>query len=90
LRLEAHLADAIVPLERERPCPGELWRHDNVRVIVTSVTRDIITFSEGRSGGNGLTRETLPISVKTTESGGPRGYDAGKKVKGRKRHAARS
>jgi putative transposase len=26
-------------------------------------------------------------SVKTTESGGPRGYDAGKKVNGRKRHA---
>src|ERR687892_2751170 len=26
-------------------------------------------------------------SVKTTESGGPRGYAAGKKVKGRKRHA---
>ena len=26
-------------------------------------------------------------SVQTTESGGPRGYDAGKKVKGRKRHA---
>ena len=25
-------------------------------------------------------------SAKTTESGGPRGYDAGKKVKGRKRH----
>ena len=25
-------------------------------------------------------------SVKTTESGGPRGYDAGKKVTGRKRH----
>lgn len=25
-------------------------------------------------------------SVKTTESGGPSGYDAGKKVKGRKRH----
>src|SRR5215472_16487341 len=25
-------------------------------------------------------------SVKTTESGGPRGYDAAKKVKGRKRH----
>ena len=27
-------------------------------------------------------------SVKTTESGGPSGYDAGKKVKGRKRHLA--
>lgn len=26
-------------------------------------------------------------SVKTTESGGPRGYDAGKKIEGRKRHA---
>ena len=26
-------------------------------------------------------------SVKTTESGGPRGYDASKKIKGRKRHA---
>jgi transposase len=25
-------------------------------------------------------------SVKTTESGGPRGYNAGKKIKGRKRH----
>jgi len=25
-------------------------------------------------------------SVKTTESGGPSGYDAGKKTKGRKRH----
>ena len=25
-------------------------------------------------------------SVKTTESGGPRGYDGGKKVVGRKRH----
>lgn len=26
-------------------------------------------------------------SVKTTESGGGRGYDAGTKIKGRKRHA---
>ena len=25
--------------------------------------------------------------MKTTEAGGPRGYDAGKKVLGRKRHA---
>jgi hypothetical protein len=26
-------------------------------------------------------------SAKTTEAGGPRGYDAGKKINGRKRHA---
>lgn len=27
-------------------------------------------------------------SVKTAENGGPRGYDAGKKIRGRKRHIA--
>ena len=27
-------------------------------------------------------------SVKTTEAGGPRGFDAAKKIKGRKRHVA--
>ena len=29
-------------------------------------------------------------SVKTTEAGGPRGYDAGEKINGRKRHALRA
>lgn len=32
-------------------------------------------------------RSSIYQSVKTTEAGGPRGFDAGKKIKGRKRHA---
>ena len=39
-----------------------------------------------RPGANPARRRgSSTQSVKTTESGGPRGYDAGKKVKGRKR-----
>ncbi|GAA0237833.1 hypothetical protein GCM10008965_02600 [Methylorubrum aminovorans] len=34
-----------------------------------------------------ILREPQDEGIKTTESGGPRGYDAGKKVKGRKRQA---
>ena len=44
---------------------------------------------EGSRRGEAATRRDLvhdvAQSVKTTGSGGPRGYDAGKKVKGRKR-----
>ena len=38
--------------------------------------------AEAESDGG---RDRQPV-VKTTEAGGPRGFDAGKKVKGRKRH----
>ena len=46
---------------------------------------------EGCKAGRGLEPTVAVIdnpSVKTTESGGPCGYDAGKKIKGRKRHIA--
>jgi len=47
--------------EEERPSPGGRWRHDAVRVVVTGVSRNVVTFSEDRSGGAGTTRETLAI-----------------------------
>jgi putative transposase len=53
------------------------------------INHSLVRLDRERAG-----RETSPTgaiidtqSVKTTEAGGPRGYDAGKKINGRKRHA---
>jgi len=58
---------------------GELWQKINHSLVM-----------HAREAGGREASPTAGIidsqSVKTTEAAGPRGYDAGKKVKGRKRH----
>jgi putative transposase len=61
------------------------WREDGTWEHVTQALRESYRRTIGRNP-----QPTAAIidsqSVKTTEMGGPRGYDGGKKIKGRKRH----
>lgn len=63
------------------------WRDSGLWEQIVAVLVMAVREAEGKSA-----MPTVAIvdsqSVKTTEAAGPRGYDAGKKIKGRKRHIA--
>ena len=42
----------------ERPYPGQLWKHDSIRVIVVAVGPNTVTY-ENLSKGAGVTRDSL-------------------------------
>jgi hypothetical protein len=57
--LDSYITDMEPDLMRtERPYPGQLWKHDSIRVIVVAVSPNTVTF-EDLSRRAGVTRDSL-------------------------------
>jgi hypothetical protein len=50
------------PIRTERPYPGQLWKHDSIRVIVVAVSPNTVTY-ENLSRRAGVTRDSLSNTV---------------------------
>ena len=59
INLDSYFTDYRPELMRtEHPYPGQLWKHDSIRVIVVAVGPNTVTY-EDLSGRAGVTRDSL-------------------------------